>query len=121
MKLKNEERWNEYVNANTDPYGGCCVKYAEAWANEMEARMAKGETLEACADDAGHVVDRRPQFGITGFMYGMAVNILSQCWEHGEALRRWHNLQYQINDEGERANESGGVINPAVMVVEDRQ
>lgn len=48
-------------------------------------------------------------------MYGCAVSILSQVWIHGEELRRWHNLDSQIGTEGEKANESGGVLNPAVL------
>ena len=55
--------------------------------------------------------------GITGFMYGCAVSILSKCWKHGEDLRRWHNLDTQIGNEGEKANESGGVLNPALLSV----
>jgi hypothetical protein len=48
-------------------------------------------------------------------MYGCAVSILAKCWQHGDQLRRWHNLKTQIRDEGERANESGGVLNPALL------
>jgi len=36
-------------------------------------------------------------------------------WAHGEALRLWHNLKYQLRDEGEKANETGGVLNPALL------
>jgi hypothetical protein len=38
-------------------------------------------------------------------------------WKHGEALRLWHNLKTQIRDEGEKANESGGVLNPACLSI----
>lgn len=48
-------------------------------------------------------------------MIGMAVSMLVQCWEHGKQLRRWHNLETQIGDEGEKANALGGVLNPAVL------
>jgi hypothetical protein len=50
-------------------------------------------------------------------MYGAAVSVLSSCWEHGEELRRWHNLDVQIHDEGEKANETGAVLNPAIMCI----
>jgi hypothetical protein len=119
MKITDQAGWDKgYKNNADDAYGRCCFDYARAWAEEMEARMAKGETLAACADAASHDVDRRPGFGITGFMYNMAVSILARCWVHGDELRRWHNLQTQIGDEGERANASGGVLNPALMTVE---
>jgi len=47
--------------------------------------------------------------GITGFMYGCAVNLLSQCWKHGEELRKWHNKEY--------GHEGDGVVNPAVFTI----
>jgi hypothetical protein len=50
-------------------------------------------------------------------MYGAGVSMLSQVWEHGEQLRTWHNLKTQLRDEGERANKSGGVLNPALLNV----
>jgi hypothetical protein len=46
-----------------------------------------------------------------------AVLILSLCWKYGEKLRRWHNLDTQIGNEGEKANKSGGVLNPAMLSV----
>ena len=47
--------------------------------------------------------------GITGFMYGCAVSILSQCWKYGEELRGWHNKQYNYDGKG--------VVNPAVLKI----
>ena len=112
MKLKDKDGWDRTVAANTDPYGGACISYMERWADLMEARMAAGEELEAVAEATSHEADTE---GITGFMYGVSVSILSKVWEHGERLRRWHNLKYQLRDEGAKANESGGTINPALM------
>jgi hypothetical protein len=113
----------EYANwraKNDDPYGRACFLYAEAWADEMEKAVAAGRSVEDVADSLSHEVDRRPGFGITGFMYGMAVSILAKCWIHGETLRRWHNLKTQIGTEGEAANERGSVLNPALINVEPR-
>lgn len=117
MKLKDAVLWKDYQDKNTDPYGGECVRYAEAWADLMEAAMALGRKLEDIADAASHEADTE---GITGFMYGCAVSMLSVCWEHGEELRCWHNLDTQMQDEGEQANESGGVLNPALMKIETK-
>jgi hypothetical protein len=50
-------------------------------------------------------------------MYGCAVQGLAYFWEHGEELRQWHNLDTQIKDEGEQANKSGGVLNPAILTI----
>lgn len=117
MKIKPEleKEYAEYVAKNSDPYGGCVVKYSEAWADEIEKALAEGKKLEDVAEKLSHEVDKRPDFGITGFQYGCVVQGLAHFWEHGEQLRRWHNLATQIKDEGEKANESGGVLNPALL------
>lgn len=104
--------YQEYIAKNTDGYGSCTVRYAARWANLMETLMNAGAALADIAKKAGHEADRE---GITGFMYGCAVQELSHFWIHGEELRRWHNLDTQIKDEGAKANESGGVLNPALM------
>ncbi len=115
MKLRDEARWQECVEANQDPYGGAVVKFAEKWADAMEAKLSDDVTVADIAKDACSEAGK--EFGITGFMYGCAVNILAHVWEHGEELRKWHNLDTQLGDEGERANEEGGVLNPAVLSV----
>ena len=112
MTLRDAEVWKKSCEVNSDGYGGAVMKYAERWARVMEARMAKGEELADIAEESSDLANEE---GITGFMYGCAVGILSQVWKHGEELRRWHNLKTQIRDEGEKANESGGVLNPAVL------
>jgi hypothetical protein len=108
----NQSEWGESVKANTDDYGACGIRYAARWASYMEREMADGKALTDIAKPTSHEADKE---GITGFMYGCAVSILSQVWKHGEALRRWHNIETQIAYEGEEANESGGVLNPAVL------
>lgn len=47
--------------------------------------------------------------GITGYMYGCAVSILSQCWKYGEYLRKWHNKEYNYDGDG--------VVNPAILTI----
>jgi len=108
-----EELWKKGLEVNQkDPYGARIYEYALDWANLMEDEIAKGKKLEDVAVEC----DRKANYdGITGFMYGAAVSILSQAWVHGETLRRWHNLKIQIGTEGEKANENGGVLNPALM------
>jgi hypothetical protein len=106
--------WAKTVAANDDPYGACGVRFAARWANYMEREMANGASLKDIADTASHEADKE---GIAGFMYGCAVSVLSKVWKHGEELRRWHNLKTQIGNEGERANESGGTLNPALLSI----
>lgn len=110
--------WNDKANyeswkaKNQDPYSRRCFTYAEVWADLMEVQIAEGKTIAECAKPTSYVADTD---GITAFMYGMAVNILASCWAYGEVLRRWHNLDTQIGDEGERANQEGSVLNPALL------
>lgn len=112
IELRDEAGWNESKEKNSDPYGAGVLRYAENWARIMQKRIAAGETVAAAAEASQFIADTE---GITGFMYGCAVGILAHCWIHGEELRRWHNLDTQIGTEGVLANESGGVLNPAVL------
>jgi len=112
IELADEAGWKTFVEANKDGYGGRVVRYAEEWARLMQTRIANGETIPQCAQELSHLAD---DDGITGFMYGCAVSVLAKVWKHGEALRRWHNKKTQIGTEGDKANESGGVLNPALL------
>lgn len=112
MLIKDQEFWDAQIEANKDPYGARILSYAKDWAELMETEIDAGNRLEDIAKDTSHCADTD---GITGFMYGAAVSVLAKVWEHGERLRRWHNLETQIGTEGERANESGGTLNPAVL------
>ena len=117
MTIKDAEGWAKANAANppSEPYGHRIITYAEEWADFMEREMARGHTVADCAAATSREADTD---GITGFMYGAAVSVLSQVWEHGEALRVWHNLKTQIGTEGERANASGGVLNPALLNID---
>lgn len=110
-----EDDWAEAVSANADSgYGASAIRYTERWARLMQVRIAAGATVESCAKDASHDAENE---GITGFQHGCAVSLLADCWIHGEALRRWHNIDCQIGHEGEIANASGGVLNPAILIL----
>lgn len=108
MEFKDRNLWDEAVAKNTDSYGKGVMKFAERWARLMQAQLAAGKTLAECAEETSHAADVD---GITGFMYGCAVQILSQAWIHGEELRKWHNKEHGVAEDAE------GVVNPAVLVV----
>jgi hypothetical protein len=142
MKIRNQDVWDGTVAGNplpegfdADPdrwpeeltqeqmgacYGAVVVIAAGRWMDAMETALAErdapfGDTAEATFREVDRGLGR---WGLTGFQYGVAVHILADVWEHGEELRRWHNLATQIHDEGERANETGGVLNPALLTFE---
>ena len=106
MKLKNKKGWEQFVTINSDPYGSGVVRYAERWANMMEQEMESGKALIDIADATSNKADIE---GITGYMYGCAVSILSQVWEHGEELRKWHNKEYGYD--------GNGTVNPAIITI----
>ena len=106
IKLSDVDGWNQWRDKNKDPYGKCCFDYAESWAKLMQVEIDKGKTVRDCAEETSHQLGF---YGITGFMYGAAVSILSSCWLHGEELRKWHNKEY--NHEGD------GVVNPAILTL----
>ena len=106
-----EQDYKDWFDKNTDPYGRGCFTYAERWAEMLEILIESStdkpmKVIVDYADELSHKADTE---GITGFMYGCAVNILSQCWKYGEELRKWHNKEY--NYEGD------GVVNPAVLTI----
>ena len=116
FKIKADKRaeWELGLKNNQDPYGAAVYRYAARWAQLMDRLIADGVPLARCAKQASHDADVE---GISGFMYGCAVSILSQVWEHGDAMRRWHNVDTQLGNEGDIANEEGGVLNPALLCV----
>ena len=114
MQLKNTALWQKCIDNNQDGYGSGINSFANRWALLMEAEIKKGATV---ADFAKATASQADTEGITGFMYGAAVSTLAAVWIHGEDLRRWHNKDTQIHNEGDRANESGGVLNPAVLTI----
>ena len=112
MKISDQNVWQDWIDNNKDFYGKGVIDYAERWANMIEEKMAEGISLEDVAKDTSHEANTD---GITGYMYGVAMQVLATSWEHGDQLRRWHNLDTQIGTEGEKANEGDGVLNPALL------
>ena len=113
LEFKDDEakaKWEEFVKVNSkDPYSKAVVTYARLWAKYMQHLMRKHKkTVPEIASKASFAANAD---GITGFMYGCAVNILSQCWKYGEELRRWHNKEWGYEED------TKGVVNPAVLTI----
>ncbi len=111
LEFKDDEarqEWQEIVNINSNKeYGECVVTYARRWAKFMQYLMNNHDKrVTEVASNASFASDID---GITGFMYGVAVGILSDYWKYGEELRKWHNKQYGV-DETEN-----GVVTPALI------
>lgn len=106
-----EQDYKDWYNKNLDPYGHASFTYAERWAEMMEniIESSTDEPMKVIVDNADRLSHEADTEGITGFMYGCAVSILSHCWKYGEELRKWHNKEY--NYEGD------GIVNPAVLTI----
>lgn len=123
MQFKDKSVWEKSLANNDDgkidSYGGSVNFFAELWALLMEAAITNGKELEEIADECSHkACEFMGRYSMTGLQYGCAVSILAAAWEHGERLRKWHNTATQIGNEGDKANESGGVLNSALLSVE---
>lgn len=106
-----EQEYKDWYEKNSDPYGRAYFTYAERWAGLLEKKIAESADPEkAIVDNAGKLSHEADVEGITGFMYGAAVSILSQCWLYGEYLRKWHNKEYYYDGDG--------VVNPAIITIE---
>jgi len=98
MKIKADmkEIYAQGLANNQDFYGKGVYDFLERWADLMENKaLVDGLSMEGVintyAEELSHTADTD---GITAFMYGSAVSILSQVWEYGELLQNWHNSLY---------------------------
>lgn len=109
LELSDRAGWEKSRKANTGGYGSAALDYAEGWAKLMQIEIAKGKTISDCYD---YTQKGLGFLGITGFMFGCAVSVLSQTWKHGAELRRVHNLKYGIKDKKVK-----GTVNPAIITL----
>lgn len=107
MEIIDPEGYQAWKSKNSDGYGRACFTFAERWTLLMQVAIKNGESIDECADKLSHKADVE---GITRFMYGMAVSILSHHWKHGKELKKWHNKKYGNED-------ADGVVNPAILTV----
>jgi len=110
-----KEGWEKAVKINTDPYGKACVDVARRVMEILDKEEEIGDPhsliCQACKD-----IDEE---GITGFMAGCVASMVSECHSRGDEFRRVWNLDNQIGTEGEKANEGKGVLNPALLTIND--
>ncbi len=117
MKIINEDRYQQYIKETPNsPYKEAVLHFSMDWADYMELDIEFGkmqgikpeEVIASCADRTYRKANE--SYNITQLMYGYSVSLLSQVWEYGEILRRWHNSQY--------AHYSDGVVNPVLLWVD---
>lgn len=115
MPITNQKDWDECVKNNQDPYGKACVDVAREVMRVLD--KAKEFDCHRIICDADKKVKAG---GLTGFMAGCVAQMVSGCHSRGEEFRQKWNLDTQIQHEGEVANKSGGVLNPAILNIEGK-
>lgn len=108
------EKWERCVKINKDSYGKACVDVARRVMEILDEEPGDFDPHKiVCRAD-----EEVKAGGITGFMAGCVANMVSSFHSRGEEFRKKWNLFHQVGTEGERANEKGGVINPALMSID---
>lgn len=126
FKIFRLKEWAKARKVNTDSYGKGILDYAERWARLLQGaideagindgrKQNKPAIARIISEQAKRLSRLADTGGVTGFMHGAAVATLGRTWKHGELLRRWHNLDAQLSQEGVIANQQGGVLNPAIL------
>jgi len=113
MPIIKTEDWEKYIEANKDPYGKACVDTAREVMRLLDEQDDFDTHTIICDADKNIGAG-----SITGFMAGAVASMVSRCHSRGEEFRKKWNVDNQISDEGETANESGGTLNPALLTVE---
>lgn len=75
------------------------INYAEHWADMMEQRISNGASVSEAAAQTRYEAN---QENLSWFMYGNAVRMLVNFWDHGEELRQWQqqsNRPQQVQQE----------------------
>ncbi len=111
MPIIKKDEWEECVEMNQDPYGKCCVDIARRIMEILDAEEGDFDPHALISRGEKETGDA----GITGFMAGCIAGMASEFHSRGDEFRRKWNIKTQIGTEGEKANESGGILNPALM------
>ncbi len=110
MPIIKQEDWDSWVEKNKDPYGKCCVDVARKVMEILDG--GKEFDTHKIITQADNDIDAG---GITGFMSGCIASMVSHCHSRGEEFRLAWNKDNQIGNEGDKANEGKGVLNPALL------
>lgn len=87
-----------------DGRNNAVISYAERWADMMEQRISNGASVSEAAAQTRYEAN---QEDLSWFMYGNAVRVLVNFWDHGEELHQW---QQQSNSPRQVQQEAPEVI-----------
>ena len=87
-----------------DGRNNAVISYAERWADMMEKEIGNGVSVSKAAAKTRFEANKE---NLSWFMYGNAVRVLVNFWDHGEELRQW---QQQSNRPQQVQQEASEVI-----------
>ena len=117
MPIINQKKWDDCVKMNADSYGKACVDVARKVMEILDANEPF-DTYKIIRQADDEALGKNG--GITGFMAGCVAQMVSQYHNRGEEFRKAWNKDNQIEDEGDRANDSGGILNPALLNISSK-
>jgi formate dehydrogenase maturation protein FdhE len=107
-----EKEFQKLIEANTrDAYSAAAIKGTMFIMKALD----DGKTPEE-AFDKNEELDA---LGLTRAMGACAASIIVSYHARGEEFRVWWNKRWQLGDEGDKANESDGLLNPSVMSMKE--
>ena len=115
--MKNQEKWNSYVEKNTDAYGGACVKVANRvmeLLDEDKTPLHNGfyPDIHTANGLICKAADESKAGGITGFTAGCVAQMVAECHERGDEFRKSHNgEEYQ----------GKGIVNQALLTFQYKE
>ena len=118
MAIVDVKSWESWVKANTDSYGKAAVDVAREVMRLLDEPDYKDFDTHKIICDADDNIEAG---GITGFMAGCVASMVSKCHSRGEEFRRKWNGDNQIGNEGDKANEGDGVLNPALLNISTKE
>lgn len=79
--------WENAKTCNPTGLGADIMKYADRWARLMQRQIDEGKAVKEVAEQTGREAGWP---SIIQLVPLAAVEILVDCWEHGEALKDWY-------------------------------
>ena len=116
MKIKSgkESEYAAYKERNShDGYSKAIVTWGEDLTRILESKLEEGKELESCIADAVRQSDN----GYTGFMYDCMISAVTEFWEHGSTILRWHNRKYKPAEEADELSKEGKQVLTTVFSI----
>ena len=93
-----EDFYADWKKENEDAYGKECFKFAEDWAELMEAEIEKDHDIKKVLKEKA--LETRMKATnyryATDFMFAIASNILCKCWEYGKYLEEFNETMLEF-------------------------